>query len=345
MSKLVRLQKFIADCGITSRRKAEDLIVQGRVKVNGIAIRELGTKVNPNIDAVIVDGKIADLQAVEKIYMVMNKPRGIMTTVNDPEGRQTVIDLCKEISERIYPVGRLDYLSEGLLLLTNDGDFANLVIHPSSDLTKVYEVKVFGAVNEFLLKKLRAGVYIDGVMTKPQSVRVIKQLQTKTWLEFRINEGKNREIRRMCEGAGLTVDKLKRISIGGLTVEGIAPGSYRLVTKKSLLAAIGIDSNGKKLETAVEYISTKKSINLKNKGHQGCTAADDKAFTKFRRETYFQSIKEISETKKAKEKELRRQAYEEREAAHKKRQDKKKARIAKKEQAAQEKPVHVEFLK
>lgn len=343
MSKLVRLQKFIADCGITSRRKAEDLIVQGRVKVNGIAVRELGSKVNPTIDAVEVDGKAADLGSVEKIYMVMNKPRGIMTTVSDPEGRDTVLDLCKEISERIYPVGRLDYLSEGLLLMTNDGDFANLVIHPSSEITKVYEVKVFGAVNEFLLKKLRAGVYIDGVMTKPQSVRIIKQLQTKTWLEFRINEGKNREIRRMCEASGLTVDKLKRVAIGGLTVEGIAPGSYRLVTRKSLLAAIGIDKAGNKIESAVEYISSKKSVNIKKKGHQSCTAADDKAFVKFRRETYFQSIKDIAETKKAKEKEIRKQAWEEKEAAFQKRQDKKKARIAKKSLA--EKPVHVEFVK
>ena len=127
-SKLVRLQKFIADCGITSRRKAEDLIVMGRVTVNGDLVKELGTKVDPSVDAVMVDGKVADLGAVEKIYMVMNKPRGIMTTVHDPEGRKTVLDLCQEISERIYPVGRLDYLSEGLLILSNDGELANVVL-------------------------------------------------------------------------------------------------------------------------------------------------------------------------------------------------------------------------
>ena len=174
---------------------------------------------------------------------------------------------------------------------------------------------------------------------------MIKQLKLKTWLEFRISEGKNREIRKMCEGAGLTVDKLKRVAIGGLTIDGIAPGSFRLVTKKSLLAAIGINADGEKLDTAVEYISSKKSINIKVKGHQGCTAADDKAFNKFRKDTYFKSIKEIAETKKAKEKEIRRQSWDEKEAAHKKRQDKKKARIAKKAMAAQEKPVHVEFVK
>jgi 23S rRNA pseudouridine2605 synthase len=339
----IRLQKFIADCGITSRRKAEELILQGRVKVNGQVIRELGTKVVPDDDAVLVDGKVADLGSVEKVYLLMNKPRGIMTTVNDPEGRKTVMDLCMEISERIYPVGRLDYLSEGLLLMTNDGDVANLIIHPSTDITKVYEVKVFGAVNEFLLKKLRAGVYIDGYLTKPKSVRVIEQLKTKTWLEFRITEGKNREIRRICEAAGLTVDKLKRVAIGGLTVEGIAPGKYRTLSKRNLLNAIGIDSNGMKLANAVEFQSSKKSVSLSKKGVQSCTAADDKAFEKFRRETYFESIKKIAETKKLKEKKERTEAYKEREAAHQKRVEKKKKRLAR--GAAQEKHVHVEFVK
>lgn len=341
--KQVRLQKFIADCGITSRRKAEDLIVQGRVTINGQVVRELGTKVNPSDDAILVDGKVADLGAVEKIYLLMNKPRGVMTTLSDPEGRKTVLDLCMEISERIYPVGRLDYLSEGLLLMTNDGDVANMIIHPSNDIVKVYEVKVFGAVNEFLLKKLRAGVHIDGVHTQPKSVRVIKQLKTKTWLEFRITEGKNREIRRICEAAGLTVDKLKRIAIGGLTVEGIAPGKYRHLTKRNLLNSIGIDSNGQKLENAVEYMSAKKTISLKKKGPQACTAADDKAFEKFRRETYFESLEKIAETKKIKAKKERTEAYEAREAAHQKRKEKKRKRIEKK--SLQEKHSHVEFVK
>ena len=339
----IRLQKFIADCGITSRRKAEDLILQGRVSINGIVVRELGTKIEPSSDAVIVDGKVADLNAVQKIYLLMNKPRGIMTTVNDPEGRKTVMDLCMEISERIYPVGRLDYLSEGLLLLTNDGEVANMIIHPRADITKVYEVKVFGAVNDFLLKKLRAGVYIDGHLTKPQSVRVIEQLRTKTWLEFRITEGKNREIRRICEASGLTVDKLRRIAIGGLTVEGIAPGNSRLMTKKNLLRSIGIDTNGVKLEGAVEYISGKKSISIKQKGVQACTAADDKAFEKFRRGTYFESIKKIKESKELMAKKERTEAYEEREAAHQKRQTKKKKREQKK--VMEQKHAHVQFVK
>ncbi|OIQ16766.1 MAG: hypothetical protein BM556_13975 [Bacteriovorax sp. MedPE-SWde] len=341
--KSIRLQKFIADCGITSRRKAEDLIVQGRVTINGDVVRELGTRVHPENDAIIVDGKVADLGAIEKIYLLMNKPRGIMTTVSDPEGRKTVMDLCMEISERIYPIGRLDYLSEGLLLMTNDGDVANMIIHPSSDIVKVYEVKVFGAVNDFLLNKLRAGVHVDGVHLQPKSVRVIKQLKTKTWLEFRITEGKNREIRKICESAGLTVDKLKRLAIGGLTVEGVAPGKIRTMSKKNLLEAIGIDSDGNKSKDAVEYMSVKKSVSLKKKGPQACTAADDKAFTKFRRETYFESLEKIKETKAAAAKKERKESYEAREAAHQKRQDKKKKRIAKK--AHDKRHTHAEFAK
>ncbi len=339
-SKQIRLQKFIADCGITSRRKAEDLIVTGRVTVNGDIVKELGTKVDPSTDAVLVDGKIADLGAVEKIYMVMNKPRGVMTTVNDPEGRKTVIDLCKEISERIYPVGRLDYLSEGLLLMTNDGELANEIIHPSSNIIKVYEVKVFGSVTESILKTLRNGVHIDGVKVAPKSVRVIGQLPTKTWLEFRIAEGKNREIRRMCEAAELTVDKLRRVAIGGLAVEGISPGNYRLLSKKQLKNAIGL---GVKHDEPKEYFSTKKSISLKKKGAQPGTAADDSTFQKFRKDSYFESLKNIAETKKIKAKKEREESYKEREAAHQKRVNKKKKRAHKK--FLEQKHNHVEFVK
>ncbi len=339
-SKLVRLQKFIADCGITSRRKAEDLIVMGRVTVNGDLVKELGTKVDPSVDAVMVDGKVADLGAVEKIYMVMNKPRGIMTTVHDPEGRKTVLDLCQEISERIYPVGRLDYLSEGLLILSNDGELANDIIHPSSNIVKVYEVKVFGSVTENILNTLRNGVHIDGVKVAPKSVRVIGQLPTKTWLEFRISEGKNREIRRMCEAAELTVDKLRRVAIGGLAIEGISPGNYRLLSKKQLQGAIGLTA---KTDEPKEYFSTKKSISLKKKGAQPGTTANDSAFQKFRKDTYFDSIKNIAETKKLKAKKEREESYKIKEAAHEKRVQKKKKRAAKKR--LEQKHVHAEFVK
>lgn len=341
--KEIRLQKFIADCGVTSRRKAEDLITAGRVKVNGIVQRELGSKVNPDVDSVIVDGKVADLSAVEKVYLVMHKPRGVMTTVSDPEGRQTVMDLCKEFSERIYPVGRLDYLSEGLLILTNDGDVANAIIHPSSDIVKVYEVKVFGAVNQFLLDNLRAGAEVEGIKLVPKSVRITKQLGTKTWLEFRITEGKNREIRKICEAHNVVIDKLKRMAIGGLPIEGIAPGKYRQVSKKQLLNMIGIDENGRKLSNAAEFFSPKKSVSLKKVGVQACTAADDQSFEKFKKETYFESIKKIKETKALKEQKLIADEYAKKEQEHQKRKTAKINRVLKKEH--DRKHSHVKFSK
>ena len=191
LSKSLRLQKYIADCGFTSRRKAEDLIKQGKVKVNGVISSELGVKVDPVKDVVSIDGQVLDRESIQRHYILMNKPRGVMTTLDDPEGRATVMDYVKEVSERVYPVGRLDYLSEGLLLLTNDGEMANMIMHPSYNITKVYEVKVFGAVNDAILKKLRNGIVFQGHHLKPLTVRVIKQLPSKTWIEFRLGEGRN----------------------------------------------------------------------------------------------------------------------------------------------------------
>ena len=296
-SKLVRLQKFIADCGVTSRRKAEALIEQGKVSVNGKVITEQGVKVDPTKDAIDVEGQFIDQKFVQKLYLVMNKPRGFMTTVSDPEGRKTVMDLCQEISERIYPVGRLDYLSEGLLILTNDGELAQKIIHPSSNIDKVYEVKVFGAVNETILKKLRQGVHADGSLLKPISVRIIGQLPTKTWLEFHLSDGKNREIRKICEGVGLTIDKLKRVAIGNLSIDGIGPGSYHMYSKNQLLAQIGWTEKSK----PTKYRSAKKTISLRKKGFQQSTLADDERFQILRKETYFTSLAEIKKSKQAKE--------------------------------------------
>jgi len=295
----VRLQKYIADCGVTSRRKAEGFITQGRVTVNGEVVMELGTKVDPNNDIVMVDGHLADLNAVEPIYLMLHKPRGYVTTLNDPEGRETVMNLVKEISERIYPIGRLDYLSEGLLLMTNDGDLANMIMHPKFNVTKVYEVKVFGSVTETIINKLKAGAYLEEGFVKPTSVRVIKQLPTKTWIEFRLNEGRNREIRRLCEAVGLTVDKLKRLAIGGLSVEGVAPGNFRLMSKAQMLSRIGLNEDGTlcKVLNAEGFISQKRTIDLKKKRPQPGTVADDEAFVKFRRETYFDSLKLIQDNK------------------------------------------------
>ena len=293
----VRLQKVIADCGITSRRKAEDLITQGRVTVNGDIVTELGTKVNPNEDVVVVDGQTIDLNFVQRVYIIFNKPRGCVTTLNDPEGRETVMDHLKQIPERIYPVGRLDYLSEGLLILTNDGEMANMIMHPRYEITKVYEVKVFGAITDTILKKLRDGVDIEGEFVKPIGVRIIEQLPNKTWLEFRLGEGKNREIRRICEGCGVTVDKLKRVAIEGLSLGDLPTGKFYYMTKPELLNALGMKADGTKLTNRV-YQSDKKTVDIKRKGPQeGATPADDKGFYKFRREFYFQTVKTLNERK------------------------------------------------
>lgn len=338
----IRLQKVIADAGITSRRKAENLILEGRVAVNGTIVTELGVKVDPNEDVVHVNDEPLDVNRKEKIYLILNKPRGIMTTVNDPEGRQTVMDLVQDVTERIYPVGRLDYLSEGLLLMTNDGEFANNIIHPRGNVTKVYEVKVFGAVTPEILKKLRAGIQSEVGFLKPKNVRIIKQLRSKTWIEFRLGDGKNREIRRLCEACGLTVDKLKRLTIGGLTVEGIKPGSYRTLSKKQILNLIGMDDSGQMIKE-YDYQSTKKSINLRIKGPQPCTAADDHAFSKFRRETYFATIKELDEKKVRLAEEERQKMFADKEEKHQKRQLKKKLRQKKK--SDQKGGVHAEIIK
>ncbi|MBH46968.1 MAG: pseudouridine synthase [Halobacteriovorax sp.] len=339
----VRLQKFIADSGVTSRRKAEELIVQGRVKVNGMITALLGTKVDPSIDAVEVDGQVIDPASVDQVYLLMHKPRGVVTTRNDPEGRETVMDLCKEVNERIYPVGRLDYLSEGLLLMTNDGDLANLVMHPKYEVIKVYEVKVFGAVNETILKKLRSGADLPGGKVVPKSVRVISQLPTKTWIEFRLGEGKNREIRKICEAHNVVVDKLKRVAIGGLTVEGISPGGYRYMTKKNVLDALGMKADGTpKFDSPIEYMSPKKSVNVKLKGPQPTTLADDRAFEKFKRETYFETLKNISESKARTVVKERKEFFAEREAMHQKRQARKEARLNRVPQTGN---VHAKFVK
>ena len=295
-SNLVRLQKYIADSGVTSRRKAEDLISQGRVKVNGHVENTLGAKINPEEDVVHVDNQVVEVKSSDKLYIVMNKPRGYVTTSHDPEGRPTVLDLCQDISERIYPVGRLDYNSEGLLLLTNDGDFANQVIHPSSKIIKMYEVKVFGIITEPILKKLKSKVVIEGTAIKPVSVRVIERLKNKTKLEFRLSEGKNREIRKICAHNGITIDKLKRVAIGGLGIEGLGVGKFALVSKKQLIERIGL---GDKNQEPQNYFSTKKTVKLKDKKINPSTKlADDKRFYKFRKEHYKSTINNYQQVKK-----------------------------------------------
>lgn len=284
-SDLVRLHKAIADAGVTSRRKAESLIEEGEVKVNGEVVTQLGTKVDTFLDVIEVSGEVVKCNVVDKIYMVMNKPRGYVTTVSDPEGRPTVLDLCSGINTRVFPIGRLDYHSEGLLLMTNDGELANKVMHPKYRVTKVYEVKVFGVVPNELINKLRKGFRFEDGLCKPKSVRVIKFLRNKTWLEFRLQEGKNREIRRLCEACGLTIDKLKRIAIEGLSINGIAPGKWNLITKKQLYKKLGFNQNGEPLPERPEYRSPKKSAK-KSRKRGSFLRADRKEYYAYRKENY-----------------------------------------------------------
>jgi len=296
---LIRLQKVIADCGITSRRKAEGLILDGKITVNGKVVTELGTKVNPHTDVIQCEDKTLEMAAIEKVYLVMNKPRAYLTTLSDPEGRPTVMELIYGVKQRIFPVGRLDYLSEGLLILTNDGDLANMIMHPKYEVEKVYEVKVFGHVNEAILARIKRGVMTEDGLMKPKSVRVIEQLPNKTWLEFRLNEGKNREIRKICDAVDLTVDKLRRVAIEGLNIQSLPVGQYMFTTRKELLKALGLNEHGQKV-VKKSFVSAKRSLNVAKMSKivsKTARPADDKKFQSFRKENYYETIKSMKELK------------------------------------------------
>lgn len=243
----IRLQKFIAQCGIASRRKAEELILGGHVKVNGkTAI--LGDKVLPT-DKVFVRGKrIVVSKGGNYRYIMLNKPRGFITTMNDERGRKCVAQLVENVGERVYPIGRLDKDSEGMLVFTNDGDFANKVMHPKNNVYKIYRVTVRPSIDEDQLVKLETGVELDGRKTAPAYVRVIHKEQGRVVLEMILHEGKNREIRRMCEAVGLEVARLKRTQIGGVKMGMLKQGDWRDLTEqevKKLLANPFL--NGKQL--------------------------------------------------------------------------------------------------
>lgn len=227
-NNLVRLQKFMADCGVASRRKSEEIIEAGKVKVNG-HVAHIGDKVNPKKDLVTVRGK--RINSVSRNYYIMlHKPRGYVTTVSDELGRKTVMDLVSDIKARIYPVGRLDKDSEGLLLLTNDGAFANALSHPGHNFAKVYRVTVRPEINDEILFNLRNGIEIDGRKTAPCDVNVITEEPGRVVLEFILREGRNRQIRKMCEAVNLQVAKLKRISVGSLKLGMLPQGKWRELT-------------------------------------------------------------------------------------------------------------------
>jgi len=223
-----RLQKAIAASGYTSRRKAEDLIRQGRVKVNGEVISELGFKVKKG-DLIMVDNKM--LEGENKVYYLFYKPKGCICSLSDEMGRKIVIDYFEDVKERIYPVGRLDYDTTGVLLMTNDGEFANLMMHPSSHLEKVYEVTISGLIDGDTLHRLETGIYLEGVKTLPCKIRVTgKDIEHQTtMLMIKLVEGKNRQVKKMFETMGHKVKRLHRLQVGMVNLKGLKPGHYRLL--------------------------------------------------------------------------------------------------------------------
>jgi len=223
-----RLQKLLAHAGIASRRKAEQLIREGRVVVNGSVITELGTKADPGRDHIKVDGK--HIRAPEKpVYLMMNKPKNFVTTVSDPEGRKTVMDLLRGVKARVYPVGRLDYHSEGLLLLSNDGEFAKRIMAAETHVAKFYMVKVNGPLSSEQETKFREGVHLAGKRTAPAGLKLMRRAEN-PWYEVRLIEGRQNQIRLMFKNFGRLVEKLKRVRIGFLELGSLEPGKYRHLT-------------------------------------------------------------------------------------------------------------------
>jgi pseudouridine synthase len=228
-----RIQKIIARAGVTSRRKAEELILQGRVTVNGKMVTELGSKADAEKDHIKVDGKLI-LPKQPQVYLMLNKPRGYVTTLSDPEGRPTVLDLLKGVRHRVFPVGRLDYDTEGLLLLTNDGDLAHAMMHPSYEVPKTYLAKVKGFLPDDAIKRLERGVALPDGKTAPSRIKKIRKTQENSWVEVTLREGKKRQVRRMLEGTGHPVLKLKRIRYAFLGLAGLLPGQYRYLTPQEI---------------------------------------------------------------------------------------------------------------
>ena len=232
----IRLQKFMADSGIASRRKCEELILQGKVHVNGKQITELGTKINPEKDVVEFENKIINNENKKYVYILLNKPIGYVTTSKDQFGRDTVLDLVK-VKERIVPVGRLDMYTSGALILTNDGDFVNKVTHPSHEINKTYNVTVKGIVTDENVKALESGVVIDeNYKTKPAIVKILKIDKEKkiSRIQITIHEGKNRQIRKMCKAIDKNVLALHRARIGELTVKNIPLGKWKFLNKQEI---------------------------------------------------------------------------------------------------------------
>jgi 23S rRNA pseudouridine2605 synthase len=234
--KSVRLNKYISECGLASRRKADEWIESGKVQLNGKTVYELGIKVTPDVDKILIEGRPLKPKIQQHLYIAFHKPRNVMTTLSDPEGRATVIDFFPKLRHRVFPVGRLDWDTEGLLLMTTDGDFAQSVSHPKEDIPKTYLAKLDGQPTEVQLEKLRRGVSIaEGGKVRALFAEKVKGASDKyDWVKISVSEGKNRQIRKMFEKIGFDVKKLKRIAIGALPLGHLATGEHAYITPSGL---------------------------------------------------------------------------------------------------------------
>jgi len=230
-----RLQKVLAHAGIASRREAEKIILDGRVKLNGVVVDALGIKADPEKDSIEVDGKRISADE-KKVYYVLNKPARCVTTMSDPQGRRTVKDLLGEIKERAYPVGRLDFDTTGVLIITNDGELANALAHPKKEIDKCYRARVEGIPSEDALEKLRCGIELKDGLTAPAKVRLLEKREGEASVEIIIHEGRNRQVKRMCDAVGHRVTRLTRVSFGPITAERMRPGQLRPLTAKEIAA-------------------------------------------------------------------------------------------------------------
>jgi len=230
---LERIQKVIARAGIASRREAEKLISEGRVTLNGKVVEELGTKVDTDKDYIKVDGKLIT-RPEPKAYLILYKPRGYVTTTSDPEGRPTIMELLERVKGRVFPVGRLDYDTEGLILCTNDGDLTHRLQHPRHEVPKTYFAKVEGVPTPEEITKLRKGIKLEDGMTAPAKVKLVRKVEANSWLEITIHEGRNRQVNRMVEAIGHPIIKLKREGLAFLTLGDLKSGEFRHLTAEEI---------------------------------------------------------------------------------------------------------------
>jgi len=227
-----RLQKYMAGCGLASRRKCEEIIAEGRVKVNAVVTREMGHKIDPLVDKVMVDNQLINTEN-KKVYIALNKPVGVVSTVKDEKNRETIMDLVK-VDERIYPIGRLDYDSSGLIIMTNDGEIYNKIIHPRVQINKVYMAILDGTPNTEEIYRFCNGVKIDDYVTSNAEIEIVKKYQWSSEVKITIHEGKNRQIRKMCEVIGHEVKELERISVGDIELGDLPVGKWRNLSEEEL---------------------------------------------------------------------------------------------------------------